>query len=247
MFETFAREALRLAAPPPRARVVDVACGPGTLAVLAARAGHTVDAIDFSPKMIELLESRARDARVSIAARVGDGQALPFADNTYAAAFSLLGLMFFPDRAKGFAELARVLVPGARAVVSSWPPFETIGVMNAIVGVMRTHTAALGGPTPLADQTAPLSSEALCIAEMSAAFADVAVHRVPHVARFASADAMWQSISSSLAPLVLLRNKIGEERWRDIDRSGREAIARVIGGGPAEVALTALLAVGVKR
>jgi 2-polyprenyl-3-methyl-5-hydroxy-6-metoxy-1,4-benzoquinol methylase len=44
VFETFAREALRLAAPPPGARVVDVSCGPGTLALVAAAAGYEVEA-----------------------------------------------------------------------------------------------------------------------------------------------------------------------------------------------------------
>jgi SAM-dependent methyltransferase len=248
MFETFAREALRLAAPPAGARVLDVACGPGTLAIIAARAGYRVDALDFSAKMIELLESRARAESLAIAARVGDGQALPYDDGEHAAAFSLLGLMFFPDRAKGFAELARVLAPGARAVVSSWPPFESVGVMHAIVGVMRAHAGAAfgGGQVPAGADVPPLSTEELCRAEMSAAFADVAVHRVTHVARFASSEAAWESISSSLAPLVLLRKKVGEDGWRAIDAAGRDAVAGALGGGAVEIALTALVTVGVR-
>jgi len=39
---------LRLAAPPAGSRIVDVACGPGTLSLLAAERGHSVDALDFS-------------------------------------------------------------------------------------------------------------------------------------------------------------------------------------------------------
>jgi len=42
-----------------------------------------------------------------VTAQVADGQALPFADGEFEAAFSMFGLMFFPDRAKGFAELRR--------------------------------------------------------------------------------------------------------------------------------------------
>jgi SAM-dependent methyltransferase len=245
MFETFAREALRLAAPPPGARVVDVACGPGTLAVLAAQAGHRVDALDFSPRMLELLGERARVAGVTIAAQVGDGQALPYADGTFAAGFSLLGLIFFPDRAKGFAELARVLAPGARAVVSSWPPFDTVPVMNAIGGVMRTFAGPAVGTAPPLDQA--LSTEELCRVEMSASFADVQVHRVRHVARFASLDDAWRSISSSVAPMVLLRKKLGEDKWREVDVAGRAAVERALGGGAPEIPLTALVSVGVKR
>jgi hypothetical protein len=46
---------------------------------------------------------------------------------------------------------------------------------------------------------------------------------------------------------VLLRTKIGEERWREVDAAGAAAIARVLGTGAAEVELTALVSHGVKR
>jgi len=63
LFERFAEEALRFAAVAPGARVLDVAAGPGTLALLAARDGAgSVDAIDFSPEMIARLEARAAAA-----------------------------------------------------------------------------------------------------------------------------------------------------------------------------------------
>src|SRR5436190_855542 len=104
VFEQYVRDALRLAAPPPGSRVVDVACGPGTLSFIAAQAGHPVDALDFSPQMIEKLEARKRATGAAITAVVGDGQALPYADATFGAAFSMFGLMFFPDRAAGFRE-----------------------------------------------------------------------------------------------------------------------------------------------
>jgi len=65
VLQTFARQALRLAGLPPtgvhehNARVLDVACGPGTLAFLAASRASRVDAVDFSPGMIEQLHARA--------------------------------------------------------------------------------------------------------------------------------------------------------------------------------------------
>jgi SAM-dependent methyltransferase len=246
MFETFARAALRLAAPPAGARVVDVACGPGSLAILAARAGHPVDAIDFSPKMIEQLDARVRAESLRVASRLGDGQALPYGDGEFAAAFSMHGLMFFPDRARGFAELARVVARGGRAVVSSWPPFEAVPAMRAILGVMREHAAALAR-VPHVVAESPLSTDDACRAEMGAAFTDVAVHRVIHIAKFESAAAAWESISSSMVPLVLLRHKIGEDAWRGVDAAGRDAVARALGAGAVEVETTALVTVGVKR
>lgn len=114
--EHFAREALRLAALPPEPHIVDVACGPGTLALLAAREGARVSAIDFSPQMIANLNRRAEEAGLSLVdARVGDGQNLPFDDKSFDGAFSIVGLVFFPDRDAGFRELYRVLKPGRPA------------------------------------------------------------------------------------------------------------------------------------
>src|SRR5687768_8703234 len=84
LFERYAEDALAMAGVPDGGRVLDVACGPGTLALLAApRAGH-VDAIDFSPAMVDRLRARiAATGVTNVTAQVGDGQALPFADASY--------------------------------------------------------------------------------------------------------------------------------------------------------------------
>src|SRR5690242_30782 len=52
-------EALRVLPVAATHRVLDVACGPGTLAFAAASRVHRVDAVDFSPGMIEMLTQRA--------------------------------------------------------------------------------------------------------------------------------------------------------------------------------------------
>ena len=125
LFSLYAADALALAELPPNAHVLDVAAGPGTLALLAARTARHVAAVDFAEAMVSQLQRRAAEQRVTnVEVRVADGQALPFADATFDAAFSMFGLMFFPDRSAGFRELARVVKPGRRAAVSSWAPAE---------------------------------------------------------------------------------------------------------------------------
>jgi ubiquinone/menaquinone biosynthesis C-methylase UbiE len=59
-----------------------------------------------------------------------DGQALEFGDNTFDFAYSIFGLMFFPDRLKGFREMHRTLRPGGRAAVTSWAPVEESPLMQ---------------------------------------------------------------------------------------------------------------------
>jgi SAM-dependent methyltransferase len=247
MLESYATEALRLAAPAAGSRVVDVACGPGTLAVLAARAGHPVDALDFSPKMIDLLNARIGAEHLdTITPYVGDGEALPFPDHRFGAGFSMFGLMFFPDRARGFAELARVLAPGARAVVSSWHPLEATPALAAMFGAVRELMAALA-PSGAHPEGPPLTTEAACRAEMSASFTDVEVHTFRHTQRYPSTIELWQSIQRTMAPIALLRDKLGPDRWRDADARVGAAMTRVLGEGPSELSMPAWLTVGTAR
>jgi SAM-dependent methyltransferase len=247
MFEKFATDALELAAPAPGTRVVDVACGPGTLSVLAARRGLTVDALDFSPEMIARLETRVRELGAAITPRLGDGQALPYDSATYAAGFSMFGLMFFPDRAKGFAELRRVLAPGARAVVSSWHPMEGVPVMMAMMTALRPAFAEMMKGQAPPPSTPPLVTEDACRTEMSAAFADVQVHSITHVQIAPNANELFDSIARTMAPVVLLRRTIGEERWAAHEDGARRAVREVAGDGPVEVKLPAWLTVGTAR
>ena len=46
------RALLRSVLPPAPARVADLGCGTGTLAVLLAEEGHAVDGVDFSAEMV---------------------------------------------------------------------------------------------------------------------------------------------------------------------------------------------------
>lgn len=250
MFEPYARDALRLAGPPPGSRIVDVACGPGTLSVLAAQAGHAVEALDFSSGMLERFEARRLTLGLdTIAARQGDGQALPYDDGAFAAGFSMFGLMFFPDRARGLAELRRVLAPGARAVISSWLSFEDHPVFTPMFGALREALVRVLGPDapPPGPAGMALSTAELCRAEMSEAFADVEVHRIVHTERYDSARDLWASLQRTMAPLVLLRRGLGEDRWSAVAAAAQDAVIAALDDRPAVVEMPAWLTVGVAR
>jgi SAM-dependent methyltransferase len=244
-FRPFAEQALRLAGAPAGARVADVACGPGTLALIAARAGLEVDAIDFSPEMVALLERRVKAEGVrGIRARVGDGQALPYPDGGHAAAFSLFGLMFFPDRARGFAELRRILRPGGRAVVSSWQPADRSRVLAALFGAFQESLpegAAPPSPPP------PLGTEEACRAEMESWLAEVQVHPASTQVQFDSTDALWDSMQRSMPPVAWTRHHLGKHAWAPIAGRVRGRLGESLGRGPVTLDLHAWLTVGVRR
>ena len=87
-------------------RLLEVGCGMGELAERIARElGVTVNAVDFSPRMVEL--SRARGVDVILA----DAQDLPFENRSFDAAIANWVLYHLPDVDRGISELARVLTP----------------------------------------------------------------------------------------------------------------------------------------
>ena len=113
----YAEDALARVALTPAAHVLDVAAGTGALALAAARTGAQVTATDFSPGMVARI---AAAGLANVDARVMDGQALDLPDASFDAAFSIFGVIMFPDWRRGLAEMARVTRPGGHGVVATW-------------------------------------------------------------------------------------------------------------------------------
>lgn len=240
-FEKFATDALRVANLQARFRVLDVAAGPGTLALLAAQTVKSVDALDFAGDMIELLVERARQAGVTnVTARVGDGQELPYADGSFDAAFSMFGLIFFPDRARGLTEMKRVLSPGGVAVISSWCPFSEAPLLAAVMGALAEQLPDL----PFGKSKAPMGETDEVASEMMAAgFRDVRVERVAHAANAPDLATFWGTLERTMAPLVLLRHKMGAS-WAPIGARILASLSARFGNGPQSEMMPALLGIG---
>jgi demethylmenaquinone methyltransferase/2-methoxy-6-polyprenyl-1,4-benzoquinol methylase len=96
----------------PGARALDLACGTGDLAFLAASRGASVVGLDFTPRMIELarLKPEARSVRWVI----GDMGKLPVASSRFDLITTGYGLRNVPDLRTALAEMYRVLAPGGR-------------------------------------------------------------------------------------------------------------------------------------
>jgi SAM-dependent methyltransferase len=239
----FAADALEMVPLVKGARVIDVAAGPGTLSLLAARAGAKVTAIDFAPAMIALLKGAlAEEPSLSLEASVGDGMALPFEDGSFDAAFSMFGLIFFPDRARGLRELARVLRPGGRALVGSWVPMVRAPVLTAMFGALAKLM-----PMPPNDGTAPLGTPEEFEEEMSeAGLTDVSVREVTHGFDASSSDEVWTSMQRSMAPVVMMKAKLGAA-WPAIASAVADDMRAQLGAGPLRVDFIANLGMATRR
>jgi SAM-dependent methyltransferase len=115
------------------AKVLDVACGTGVVAVTAARAGATVSGLDLSPVLLERAERNAALSGLSIKFAEGDAEALPHADATFDVVLSQFGHMFAPRPEVVVKEMLRVLKPGGRLAFSTWPPELFTGRMFTLI------------------------------------------------------------------------------------------------------------------
>lgn len=115
--------------PRPGERVLDVGCGTGNTALVAARRYCDVTAVDFAPAMIERGRPRALAEGLDIEWGVQDAQALDFPDASFDVVVSVFAVMFAPDQERAAAELLRVCRPGGRIGLANWTPGSFAGQM----------------------------------------------------------------------------------------------------------------------
>jgi len=107
----------------PGEKILDVGCGTGAVTLPAkVRVGKGGEAagIDPAPEMITVARQKASRAGLEIDFRVGVIESLPFPDGTFDAVTSSLMMHHLPEnvRAKGMAEILRVLKPGGRLLIA---------------------------------------------------------------------------------------------------------------------------------
>jgi len=102
-------------------RLIDVGCGTGRFAVLAAeRLGARVWGVDRSAEMLR--EAKRRPEGHGVGWRQADAGKLPFRDGWFDGAHAHLVLHLIDDLTAAVAELARVMAPGGRLVVGTFAP-----------------------------------------------------------------------------------------------------------------------------
>lgn len=242
-FARFAEEALQLARLVARERVLDVATGPGTLALAAARAQARVSAIDFSPQMIAELRARSqREGLPDIDARVADATTLPYEDCAFDAVFSMFALNLMADRTAALREIHRVLRRGGRAVVGTPASFARQPAFVAVSEIVRRTLPDLDLAIEL-----PLSEPAELQGEVSAAgFAPVEVRTTAHSLIYPSVAALWSVASRAGAPIVLVREAMDPARWARASEEIVRGLERRFGTGPQRIALSVNLALARK-
>jgi SAM-dependent methyltransferase len=130
----------------PGAQFLDVACGSGQLALIAARDGLKVTGVDIARNLVQRAQIRAQAEGLLARFEEADAEALPFEDASFDIVASLVGAMFAPRPDLVAQELLRVCSPGGTIAMVNWTPQGFIGQMFKAVS---KFIAPSGMPAPV--------------------------------------------------------------------------------------------------
>jgi len=130
----------------PGSQLLDVACGSGQLALMAAKDGIKVTGVDLAGNLVERARARAQAEGLRGCFEEGDAESLPFEDARFDVVVSLIGAMFAPRPQLVARELLRVCVPGGTIAMVNWTPQGFIGQMFKTVS---KFIAPSGMPSPV--------------------------------------------------------------------------------------------------
>jgi SAM-dependent methyltransferase len=201
----------------PGMRVLDIACGTGQPALLAAekvRPGGRVTGIDIDPEMLAACSRLARQAGADNLDLVQmDMHALNFPEGSFDAVTFGFALMFARDAVKVMSEIRRVLRPGGRFALSVWDDPKR----NSFFTVPFAALDVLG-PRVAPDPKAPGPFRLAPNGELqsvirAAGFSDFTVESVPMNVEAATPDELWEMLFDMAA---VLRNTLEGKSDEDI-------------------------------
>jgi ubiquinone/menaquinone biosynthesis C-methylase UbiE len=241
-------EGLRRAGLRPGQRFLDVAAGSGALSIPAAGLGAQVLATDLSPAMLERLERRACEAALSVETHVMDGHALALADDRFDIAGSQFGVMLFPDMPKGISEMARVVKPGGRVLMTVYGDPHEIEFLAffvvAVQAVVPTFEGPPMDPVPLPFQ---LADPGRLRDELAAAgLRDIGVDTIVEATEFRSGEHLWDWLvhSNPIVGSILAELSLTDEETMVV-REALERLVRERSGSSGSAVLTNPINIGV--
>jgi SAM-dependent methyltransferase len=145
LFEPYARPAIQVVfdrlGVGAGTRMLDIACGSGLAAHMAAERGATVAGLDASEALVRIARARTPDGDF----RVGDMFALPFDDASVDVATSFNGIWKGCEGA--LREARRVLAPGGTLGLTCWGSYERLGLMPFFLKVIELSPPSHGTAT----------------------------------------------------------------------------------------------------
>lgn len=137
----------------PGQSLLDLGCGAGMFAQLAATSGLSVAGIDAAAPMLDIARERVPQGDF----RKGDLETLPFADATFDLVSGFNAFQFAANPARALIEAARVARPSGAVVVVTWGEPQNMpaaAVITALRPLLPPPPPNAPGPFALSDKTA---------------------------------------------------------------------------------------------
>jgi SAM-dependent methyltransferase len=211
----------------PGERVLELAGGPGTISMMAARAvspgGHVIYS-DFAEPMVDAARERLQaESAPGVEYRVIDAETIDLPDASVDAVACRMGYMLMADPAAALRESARVLAPGGRIALAVWsdPGSNPWGAlpMQAVASQLSAPPAPADAPGlwALADETR------LRGLLEDAGFQSIRIEKLDDGVEFESAE-QWIEVTRRLAgPLKALLANLDDDTGGAIEARMREA------------------------
>jgi SAM-dependent methyltransferase len=184
-------------------RFLDVGCGGGTAALLAAQRGAVVSGLDAAPGLVDV----ARRREPSGDFRVGDLEDLPYLDDTFDVSFACNSLQYAADPRAAIRELARVTKSSGLVLVGMWGRPEDQD-FHAAMGAVRALMPK--SPPPTFDLAKPGALEEGLEA---AGLRVTGGGEVPGPFVYLDEETLWRS-QRGAGPFVAAVRTLGEEKVR---------------------------------
>ncbi|MEX1023618.1 MAG: methyltransferase domain-containing protein [Planctomycetota bacterium] len=237
---------LDLARVGPGSHVLDVAAGAGeqtlTTALRVGPEGRVL-ATDLAPNILEFAARAAREAGLNqVETRAIDGERLDeLPAETFDAAISRVGLIYFPDQQRALAGVRHALKPGGRFATITYSTAERNGFFSLPVSIIRERAQL---PPPLPGQPGPFSlgtPEVLRSTLERAGFREIEVEVVEAPLRLASRKDCVRFERESFGALHQMLGGLSEQAQAEVWQEIEEALRRfeTDGGfvGPCELVL----------
>ena len=212
--------------------VLDVACGPGTVAQLAAaRVGPlgSVVGCDLSEEMLSIARSKGDVGDVSIEYRQCPAEKLSVEHDSFDVAVCQQGLQFFGNRVGALSEIRRALRGSGRVGVSVWCEIESCepfaAIASSIARVLGPEAAAgyCNGPWGFND------AQQIHDDLRAAGFGDVEVRRDAIAVAFDDADHLIRTLGA--APVGAQVHALDSDGRRALRSAVEDATADLTKGG----------------